>query len=103
MRAISIPIMKAQGHGRIINVGSISAKVPRKHSPAYTASKWGLDGPTRALAVDCREDNIAVSVLHPGIVATELRWRAEYQAGGDDRACGGCAGIIVHMAICRIT
>lgn len=94
----AIPIMKAQGRGRIINVGSISAKVPRKHSPAYTASKWGLDGLTRALAIDCREDNVAVSVFHPGIVATELGGGpstkpAEMAARAED-----AAGIIVHMA-----
>lgn len=94
----AIPIMRTQGHGRIINVGSISAKVPRKESPAYTASKWGLDGLTRALAIDCRADNIAVSVFHPGIVATEL-------GGGmsslpDDLVAQpeDAAGVIVHMA-----
>ena len=65
-------IMQNQERGRIINIGSISARVPRAHSPAYTASKWGLDGLTRALALDGREDNIAVSIFHPGIVATEI-------------------------------
>ncbi len=94
----AIPLMRARGYGRIINVGSISAKVPRKESPAYTASKWGLDGLTRALAIDCRADNIAVSVFHPGIVATEL-------GGGisslpDDLVAQpeDAAGVIVHMA-----
>lgn len=94
----AIPIMKRQGHGRIINVGSISAKVPRANSPAYTASKWGLDGLTRALAIDCRADNVAVSVFHPGIVATEL-------GGGmsslpDDLVAQpqDAADVIVHMA-----
>ncbi|MHA6766276.1 SDR family oxidoreductase [Sphingobium ummariense] len=94
----AIPLMRARGHGRIINVGSISARVPRKESTAYTASKWGLDGLTRALAIDCRADNIAVSIFHPGIVATEL-------GGGisslpDDLVARpeDAAGVIVHMA-----
>ena len=65
-------IMKPQGHGRIINIGSISARMPRDNSPAYTASKYGLDGLTHALAVDGREFNIAVSMFNPGIVATEI-------------------------------
>ena len=94
----AIPIMKAQGHGRIINVGSISAKVPRKHSPAYTASKWGLDGLTRALAVDCREDNIAVSVFHPGIVATELGGSPTAKPVEMTARAEDAARIIVHMA-----
>jgi len=94
----AIPIMKAQGHGRIINIGSISARVPRPDCPAYTASKWGLDGLTRALAIDGRAHNIAVSVFHPGIVATEL-------GGGlsslpEDLAARpeDAADIVVHMA-----
>lgn len=94
----AIRIMKDQGHGRIINVGSISARVPRAESPAYTASKWGLDGLTRALAIDGRAHNIAVSIFHPGIVATEL-------GGGisslpDDLVAQprDAADIVVHMA-----
>lgn len=94
----AIPIMKRQGHGRIINVGSISSRVPRPHSPAYTASKWGLDGLTRALAIDLRDHNIAVSIMHPGIVATELAPNlaaldADFAASPKD-----IAEVIVHMA-----
>ena len=66
------PIFKAGGHGRIVNIGSISAKVPRNDCPSYTASKFGLAGLTHALALDGRNDNIAVSIFHPGIVATEI-------------------------------
>jgi len=65
-------VMKGKGRGRIVNIGSISARVPRQNSPAYAASKWGLDGLTRSLAIDGREFNIAVSIFHPGIVATEI-------------------------------
>lgn len=65
-------IMKQKGHGRIVNVGSISARVPRANSPAYAASKFGLDGLTRSMAIDGREFNIAVSMFNPGIVATEI-------------------------------
>jgi NAD(P)-dependent dehydrogenase (short-subunit alcohol dehydrogenase family) len=65
-------VMKDKGRGRIVNIGSISARVPRQNSPAYSASKWGLDGLTRSLAIDGREFNIAASIFHPGIVATEI-------------------------------
>jgi NAD(P)-dependent dehydrogenase (short-subunit alcohol dehydrogenase family) len=65
-------IMKGKGRGRIVSIGSISARVPRQNSPAYAASKWGLDGLTRSLAIDGREFNIAASIFHPGIVATEI-------------------------------
>ncbi len=66
------PIFLSGGHGRIVNIGSISAKVPRNECPSYTASKFGLSGLTHALALDGRDHNIAVSIFHPGIVATEI-------------------------------
>jgi len=95
----AIRIMKPQGHGRIINVGSISARVPRAESPAYTASKWGLDGLTRALAIDGRAHNIAVSVMHPGIVATELGGGAPSNRPAELTAQPrDIADVIVHMA-----
>jgi NAD(P)-dependent dehydrogenase (short-subunit alcohol dehydrogenase family) len=94
----AIRIMKPAGRGRIINVGSISAKVPRGESPAYTASKWGLDGLTRALAIDCRAHNIAVSVFHPGIVATELGGAPSTKPVEMTARAEDAAGIIVHMA-----
>ncbi len=59
-------VMKVQRAGRIINIGSTSAKVPRPKSAAYAASKWGLDGLTRMLAIEAREFGIAVSIIHPG-------------------------------------
>lgn len=66
------PLFLKAGHGRIVNIGSISAKVPRSECPSYTASKFGLQGLTHALAVDGRDHSIAVSIFHPGIVATEI-------------------------------
>lgn len=58
--------------GRIINIGSISAKVPRQHTAAYTASKFALEGLTRSLALDGREHGVAVSMLHPGSTQSML-------------------------------
>ncbi len=68
----ALKIMKQQRAGRILNIGSVSAKVPRAHSAAYTASKYALEGLTRSLAVDARAYGVAVSVLQPGNVATPL-------------------------------
>jgi NAD(P)-dependent dehydrogenase (short-subunit alcohol dehydrogenase family) len=65
-------IMKPQGGGRILNIGSVSSQVPRPNSAPYTASKFGLEGLTRALALDGRPHGIAVSVLHPGNVMTRI-------------------------------
>ena len=83
--------------GRIVNVGSISARVPRANSPAYTASKYGLDGLTHALALDGRDFNVAVSLFNPGIVATEIspgavKLPADFAAQPED-----IADAILHM------
>ena len=91
------PIFEKGGHGRIVNVGSISAKVPRENCPSYTASKFGLQGLTHALAVDGRDKQIAVSIFHPGIVATEImpgsvKLPDDFAATPEE-----AAGIIVHM------
>ena len=65
-------IMKTQRSGRIISIGSVSAKVPRVHSAPYTTSKFGLEGLTRSLALDGREHGIAVSIIHPGNTMTPI-------------------------------
>ena len=90
--------MKGKGRGRIINIGSISARVPRQNSPAYAASKWGLDGLTRSLAIDGREHNIAVSIFHPGIVATEIAPGAVKLPEDMSADPMDIAAVIVHMA-----
>ena len=89
--------MKGKGRGRIINVGSISARVPRENSPAYAASKFGLDGLTRSLAIDGRKHNIAASIFHPGIVATEIAPGAVKLAEDFAASPEDIAGVIVHM------
>ena len=65
--------MKAgQAGGRIVNIGSLSAISPRPDSAPYTTSKFALLGLTQSLAVDCRAHNIAVGIIHPGNVISEL-------------------------------
>ncbi|WP_137679207.1 SDR family oxidoreductase [Aurantiacibacter suaedae] len=91
------PIFLKGGHGRIVNVGSISAKVPRSECPSYTASKFGLAGLTHALAVDGRDQNIAVSIFHPGIVATEIMPGSVKLPENFAATPEEAAGIIVHM------
>lgn len=65
-------VMKDNGGGRILNIGSISSETPRFGSVPYTTSKFGLQGMTRALAVEGREIGIMVSCLHPGNVHTDI-------------------------------
>jgi len=69
----AMKLMKSQKYGRIVNIGSISGQVPRLNSAPYTTSKFGLTGLTKAAALEGRDYNIVVSIVHPGNVITELR------------------------------
>ena len=68
----AMKIMVSQKYGRIINIGSISGQMGRPFNAPYTASKFGIEGLTRAFALDGREHGVAVSVIHPGNVATDI-------------------------------
>ena len=82
----AIRIMKAQAPkgGRIINIGSVSAKTPRPDSLPYTVTKFGLQGMTHQLTMDGRKHNIVASIIHPGATLssfTTRRGRTEAGAG----------------------
>ena len=67
-------MMKAQDPkgGRIINNGSVSAHVPRPNAVAYTATKHGITGLTKSLALDGRPHDIACGQIDIGNAATDL-------------------------------
>jgi NAD(P)-dependent dehydrogenase (short-subunit alcohol dehydrogenase family) len=69
----AIRIMKPQGGGRIINIGSISAQRVRPNSAAYSTSKHGLWGLTQVTALEGREFGITCCCLHPGNTLVERR------------------------------
>jgi NAD(P)-dependent dehydrogenase (short-subunit alcohol dehydrogenase family) len=66
-------IMKRQGGGRIINIGSISAQRVRPNSAPYSASKHGLWGLTQVTALEGRDHGISCGCLHPGNTLVERR------------------------------
>jgi NAD(P)-dependent dehydrogenase (short-subunit alcohol dehydrogenase family) len=71
--------------GRIINNGSVSAQVPRRHSAPYVATKHALTGLTRSLSLDGREWDIACGQIDIGNAATERNQdtaRGRLQASG---------------------
>ncbi len=71
-RAFRQMIDQDPGGGRIINNGSISAHVPRPNAVAYTATKHGITGLTRALALEGRDHRIACGQIDIGNAATEM-------------------------------
>ena len=84
----AIRAMKAQTPqgGRIINIGSVSAKTPRPDSLPYTTTKFGLQGMTHQLTMDGRKYNIVASIIHPGATLSSFTTRrGRTKAGAGER------------------
>ena len=76
-----LPAMKARGWGRIITVASINGRVPSPSSGAYVASKHGVIGLMRTLALEHAADAITVNCVCPGPVKTRVNdLRVRYDA-----------------------
>ncbi len=67
-----IPYMLEQGGGAIVNVSSVHALATLDGYSAYSASKAGIVGLTRAIALDYAKNNIRVNAVLPGAVRTPM-------------------------------
>ena len=76
------PVMKKQGGGKIINIGSMMSIFGASFAPAYAASKGGMVQLTKAMAAGWAVDNIQVNAVLPGWIDTELTQRARQQIEG---------------------
>ena len=76
-------IMKPQGGGRIINIGSVAANRPREWSAPYTSSKHAVTGLTKSTALDGREYGISCGQLNPGNTWVERRADGRSASGKD--------------------
>lgn len=88
-----IPLMRAQGHGRIVNCSSVLGLVPMKWRGAYVATKFALEGLSDVLRLEMAETGIWVILLEPGPITSRIRvnsiprfehwidWQASPRAG----------------------
>jgi short-subunit dehydrogenase len=71
-----LPVMRRQGHGRIIQHSSVLGFVALRYRGAYNASKYALEGLTDTLRLELRGSNIHVSLIDTGPVSSRFRENA---------------------------
>ncbi len=92
-----IPVMRAQGHGRIVQCSSVLGFVPGLWRGSYVASKYALEGLTDVLRIEMRDTPIHVITIQPGPITSRIRqnsiphferwidWRASARASQYER------------------
>jgi NAD(P)-dependent dehydrogenase (short-subunit alcohol dehydrogenase family) len=83
-----LPVMLKQGGGAIVNTASVAGLVGFPGIPAYTASKHGVAGLTKAIALDYAKENIRCNAVCPGVIHTPMvdRFSGGTQEGLDAMA-----------------
>lgn len=67
-----VPVMRAQGHGRIVNCSSVLGFVAYPWRAAYIGTKYAMEGMTDTLRHELRGEPIHVSLIEPGLITTKF-------------------------------
>ncbi|MGR3468647.1 MAG: SDR family NAD(P)-dependent oxidoreductase [Shimia sp.] len=68
-----IPVMRAQGHGRILNCSSVLGFAAMRWRGAYNSTKFAMEGLTDTLRLEMRDTPIHVVLIQPGPITTRIR------------------------------
>ncbi len=98
-----VPGMRKNRLGRIINISSGAGRNGIKQMAAYCASKFGVIGFSEALSLEVRSDNIQVSVLIPGSVATGFSGKPRRKQGSKEALEIGYAMLPEEVASVIVT
>lgn len=67
-----LPLMKARSQGHIVNISSVAGRLASASTGVYNASKWAVGAFSESLRKEVYPNNIRVTIIEPGLVATEL-------------------------------
>jgi len=84
LQLLIVPLMRAKGGGRIVNISSIGGRIAVPHMAAYSASKFALAGFSDAIRPELAQDNIYVTTVTPGLMRTGSQVHAKFK--GDHAA-----------------
>ena len=77
MTRLVLPVMRAQGHGRVINHSSVLGFAAMPWRGAYVATKFALEGLTDTLRLEMRGQPIDIILIEPGPITTKIRENAQ--------------------------
>ena len=72
----ALPVMRSQGAGRIINIGSVAGLIGVPFNGLYCASKFALEGLSEALRMEVKPYGVHVSLVEPGDINTSMSARS---------------------------
>ena len=93
----ALPLMRAQGGGRIVNVSSVAAPVAIPFQAFYSASKAAINSYTCALANEVRPFGISVTAVQPGDICTGFTAARKKSVEGDEVYGGRIARSVARM------
>src|SRR5579862_1318597 len=79
----ALPLLKLSG-GDVVNILSISSRIPFPNCSAYTAAKHGALGLTNVLRRELRADGIRVMAVFPGMTETQMKDEFDFPVRGED-------------------
>jgi short-subunit dehydrogenase len=88
-----LPYLRAQGSGRIVNVGSVLGFLPAPYAALYAASKHAVEGYSESLDHETRDFGVRVTVVEPGYTSTSF----EANATDVDSPIGSYAAVREHV------
>ena len=91
----ALPGMRKRREGHVVNISSTAGRIANPNASGYAASKFGLGAFSESLRREVHQDNIRVTVIEPGAVATELRTHIPH--AGTRQALDSWAGSVRQL------
>jgi NAD(P)-dependent dehydrogenase (short-subunit alcohol dehydrogenase family) len=96
----ALPLLK-RSHGDVVNILSISSRIPFPNCSAYTAAKFGALGLTNVLRRELRADGIRVTAVLPGMTETRMKDEFDSPVRGEDLLKPGDVAAAVLSALAQ--